>query len=132
VAEPEWLDLDVVLEIHEKNLIRFGGATGLRDLGLLHSALARPQWLYEFDTQADLHRFAAAYAFGIVKNHPFVDGNKRVGFLSAYTFLRFNGWYVTATERDAVRAVLALAASDMSEADFAAWLRGNSERLGPT
>jgi death-on-curing protein len=70
-------------------------------------------------------------AFGIVKNHPFVDGNKRAGFLCAYTFLRLNGWYVTATESDAVRSMLALAAGDVAEADFAAWLRGHSEPLEP-
>ena len=102
MPEPEWLDPDVVLEIHQKNLIRFGGASGLRDSDLLHSALARPQWLYEFVAEADLHRFAAAYAFGIIKNHPFVDGNKRAGFLCAYTFLRLNGWYLGARQADAV------------------------------
>ncbi len=131
MPEPEWLDLDIVLKIHQRNLIRFGGASGLRDSGLLDSALARSQWLYEFDAEADLHRFAAAYAFGIVKNHPFVDGNKRVGYLSAYTFLRYNRWYVTATERETVRAMLALASGGMSEADFAAWLREHSESVEP-
>jgi death-on-curing protein len=132
VSEPVWLDIDVIREIHQVNLNRFGGAPGLRDLGLLESALYRPQWLHEFDSEADLHQFAAAYAFGIVKNHPFVDGNKRLGYVSACTFLRYNGWHVGARQADAVRAVLALAASEMSEAEFAAWLRGNSERLGPT
>lgn len=131
MPEPEWLDLDIVLKIHSRNLVRFGGASGLRHSGLLDSALARSQWLYEFDVEADLHRFAAAYAFGIVKNHPFVDGNKRVGSLSAYTFLRYIHWYLTASERDAVRAMLALASGGMSEADFAAWLRTNSEPTGP-
>lgn len=87
MTEPEWLDIDLVFEIHAKNLVRFGGASGLRDSGLLDSALARSQWLFEFDAEADLHRFAAAYAFGIAKNHPFIDGNKRVGFVCAYIFL---------------------------------------------
>jgi len=70
VREPEWLELDLVLEIHRLNLLRYGGASGIRDLGLLQSALARPQWLHEFDAAADLHRLAASYANGIVRNHP--------------------------------------------------------------
>jgi death on curing protein len=127
VAEPQWLDLDVILDMHRRNLIRYGGGSGLRDQGLLESALARPKWLHEYDTGADLHRLAAAYAFGIVKNHPFIDGNKRLGFVSAYTFLRFNGWYVTADERDTLRALLALASGNLTEAEFAAWLKQNSE-----
>jgi death on curing protein len=131
MVEPVWLDLETVLTIHELILNEFGGMPGVRDLGLLESALARAQWLCEFDSEADLHRFGAAYAFGIAKNHPFVDGNKRVGYLSAYTFLRFNGWHVAARQADAVRAMLALAGGSLSEADFAAWLRGHSEAVEP-
>jgi death on curing protein len=127
VPEPEWLDLEVVLEIHHKLLVRFGGASGLRDPGLLDSALARPKWLYEFDRAADLHRFASSYAFGIAKNHPFVDGNKRVAFECAYAFLRFHGWHIIATEADVVRVMLALAAGELSEDQMAGWLRENSE-----
>jgi death-on-curing protein len=129
VREPEWLELDLVLEIQRLNLLRYGGASGIRDLGLLQSALARPQWLHEFDATADLHRLAASYANGIVRNHPFVDGNKRTGFISAYTFLRFNGWYLTATDPDAVRSMLALAAGTLTEEQFAAWLRHQSEAV---
>lgn len=83
MPEPERLELDLVIEIHKRNIFRYGGALGLRDLGLLESALARPRWLHGFDNTADIHRLAASYAFGIVKNHPFVDGNKRLGLLSA-------------------------------------------------
>jgi len=129
VPEPEWLEPDLVIEIHKRNLFRYGGAPGVRDLALLLSALARPQWLYRFDSATDLHRLAASYAFGIVKNHPFVDGNKRMGFLSAYIFLRFNGWYLTASERDAVRSMLALADGTLNEEEFAAWLRSQSEAV---
>ena len=130
MPEPQWLDLDVVLEIHEKQLTRFGGLAGLRDLGLLQSALARPQWLHEFDQEAGLHRLAAAYAFGIVKNHPFIDGNKRLGLLSAYVFLRFNGWHLTATQSDVVRVMLELADGMLSEEEFASWLQHHSEATG--
>jgi death on curing protein len=127
VGEPVWLDLDIILEIHQMNLSRYGGASGLRDLGLLESAVNRPRWSHEFDTEADLHQFAAAYAFGIVKNHPSVDGNKRLGYVSACTFLRFNGWHVAASQADAVRVVLALASGELSEDQMAGWLRENSE-----
>ena len=127
MPEPEWLDLDVVLEIQQQQLIRFGGSPGLRDMGLLQSALARPQWLYEFNPDADAHRFAAAYAYGIVKNHPFVDGNKRLGFLAAYVFLRLNGWHLAATQADIVRVMVALANGKLDEAEFAGWLRQKCE-----
>lgn len=131
MPEPEWLTSEVVLEIHRRNLIRYGGTAGLRDSSLLESALARPQWLYKFDSNADLHRIAAAYTFGIVKNHPFVDGNKRVAFLSAYVFLRFNGWHIVANQRDVERVMLALAGGEMNEDQFCVWLKENSQRTEP-
>jgi death-on-curing protein len=127
VLEPTWLDLDIVLEIHRRDLGRHGGAAGLRDLGLLESAMARPQWLYEFNKEADLHDFAAAYAFGIVRNHPFIDGNKRLGYVAACTFLRFNGWHVAVRQGEAVRTVLELADGNLTEDELAVWLRQNSE-----
>jgi death on curing protein len=132
MVEPVWLDLETVLKIHELILNEFGGMPGIRDLGLLESALSRAQWICEFDSEADLHGLGAAYAFGIAKNHPFVDGNKRVGYLSAYTFLRYNRWHVAATQADAVRAMVALASSGMGEADFAVWLREHSEPVEPS
>ncbi len=127
MTEPEWLDLEVVLEIHQKLIARFGGASGLGDPGPLDSALARPKWLYEFDPLADLCRFASTYAFGIAKNHPFVDGNKRVAFECAYVFPRFHGWHITATQEEVVRAMLALASGELSEDEFSVWLRDGSE-----
>jgi death-on-curing protein len=129
VPEPTWLDLDTIVEIHRKSLARYGGSPGVRDLGLLESALARPQYRYEFEPESDLHCLAAAYAFGLAKNHPFVDGNKRLGFISAYVFLRFNGWHITATQKEAVTSMLALADGSIEEADFARWLRERSERI---
>ena len=130
MPEPDWLDLEVVLEIHQKLLARFGGASGLRDRGLLDSALGRPRWQHEFDPAADVHRFASTYAFGIAKNHPFVDRNKRVAFECAYAFLRFHGWHITATQAEVVRVMLALASGDLSEEQLAAWLRQNSDAAG--
>jgi death on curing protein len=99
---------------------------------LLDSALARFRWLYGFDPTADLHRLAAAYAFGIAKNHPFVDGNKRAAFVCAYVFLRFHGWHIIATQSGVERAMLELAGGDLTEDQLAAWLRSNSEATPPT
>jgi death-on-curing protein len=82
--------------------------------------LARPKWVHEFDAGADLHRFAATYAFGIAKNHPFVDGNKRAAFECAYAFLRFHGWHIMAAQEEVVRVMLALASGQLSEEHFAA------------
>jgi death-on-curing protein len=127
VSEPVWLDLDIVVEIHQRQLARYGGASGLRDLGLLDSALARPKWLHEYGAESDLHGFAAAYGFGIIKNHPFVDGNKRVGFLTAYVFLRLNGWHIVADQHDVERVIQAVAGGDLSEDQFARWLKEISE-----
>jgi death-on-curing protein len=85
------------------------------------------EWLYSFDQAAELHRLAAAHAFGIIKNHPFVDGNKRVAFVSAYVFLRFHGWHVIATQHEVERVMLELAGGGLAENELTAWLRANSE-----
>jgi death-on-curing protein len=121
VNEPVWVEEVDCLSFHEKLLARFGGAGGLRDRGLLLSALARPKHLfaYEKPTMFDL---AAAYAHGIVKNHPFLDGNKRSGFLAAALFLESNGFRFTATEESAALKTVQLAAGDMTADEFAAWL----------
>lgn len=121
-----WLPKDSVLGVHAKSLARYGGAGGLRDEGLLESALGRPENLaaYGEPTVFDL---GAAYAFGIARNHPFVDGNKRAAFLSAALFLRLNGFVLRASEPEATATMLAFAAGEVSEADFAAWLRANCE-----
>ncbi|MBI5504526.1 MAG: type II toxin-antitoxin system death-on-curing family toxin [Deltaproteobacteria bacterium] len=125
MKEPEWLLREVVLAVHERLLAEFGGSAGIRDTGLLESALARPVNLYAYQSP-ELCELAASYAFGIVKNHPFVDGNKRSGFAAAAMFLELNGRRLTASEADATIRTLALAAGEMSEAEFATWLEGNS------
>lgn len=122
-----WIQENVVLAIHERLLADHGGATGIRDRGLLDSALARPLNLEAYDAP-DIFQAAAAYAHGIVRNHPFVDGNKRVGFMLAFVFLGRNGWDLRATEVDATQMMLALAAGECAESKFADWLRANSVR----
>ena len=120
-----WIDKRLLVLLHDESLAEHGGATGLRDEGLLDSALARPQNLLAYG-EPDFADLAAAYATGLAKNHPFVDGNKRAAFLSAGLFLALNGYRLTASQADATLAVFSLAASDWSDADFAHWIRRNS------
>ena len=126
--DPIWLSKAVVLAFHGRMLAAHGGSPGLRDAGLLDSALARPRQLHAYG-EPDLCDMAAAYAAGIIRNHPFVDGNKRAGFMSAYVFLAANGLRLTAAEVDVVQVVTLLAAREIDEVEFAAWLRDNSERV---
>lgn len=127
MKEPEWLLREVVFAAHEQSLAQFGGSTGLRDEGLLDSALGRPPNLFAYG-KPSIFDLAASYAFGIVKNHPFIDGNKRTGFIVAVAFLGLNGSKFQASEVDATLQTLALAAGDMSEAAFSEWLKANSKR----
>lgn len=120
--EPVWVTEEDCLSFHDKLLARFGGASGVRDKGLLLSALARPQHVFAYETPS-LFDLAAAYAHGIVKNHPFIDGNKRSGFLAATLFLEANGIRFNGDERDAVIQTLALAAGEATLQDFSAWLQ---------
>jgi death-on-curing protein len=122
--EPNWLTYEQVLAIHGRQLRRFGGAPGLRDEGILRSALERPvnKWQYE---QADLAMLAAAYAFGLAKNHAFVDGNKRVAFLTMVVFLRKNGVRFAPDQAQSTKIMLALAAGEVSEESLARWIRDN-------
>ena len=122
MKEPQWLLREVVLAVHERLLAEFGGSAGVCDLGLLESALARPGTLFAYKSSAALSELAASYAFGIVKNHPFVDGNKRTGFTAAVLFLEVNKRRFLATEADAIVRTLALAASELDEAGYADWL----------
>lgn len=124
MSAPIWLLRRVLDAVHDMQLAEHGGAPGVRDEGLLESALARPINLHAYG-EPDLCRLAAAYAFGIVRNHPFIDGNKRTGFLAAYIFLKINGSDLIADEVEATAAVLALASSESNEEDFAEWLRAN-------
>ncbi len=125
MKEPEWILKETVLALHEQSLSEHGGSSGIRDEGLLDSALGKPQNQFAYGTP-NLFDLAASYAFGRVKNHPFIDGNKRTGFVTAILLLQLNGWRFTADEADAAIRTLALAAGDMTESAYAAWLETNS------
>ncbi len=127
MKEPTWLMKAVVMACHARALSDHGGSDGLRDEGLLESALARPLHLFTYE-QADLCRLAAAYAHGIAKNHPFVDGNKRAAFLAAAVFLEVNGVELRALPGHAAVLMQALAAGEIGDEGFAAWLRDNTAR----
>jgi death-on-curing protein len=127
MKEPRWVQHAVVLALQERLVAEFGGEPGLRDAGLLESALARPRNRWEYE-QAEIFELAAGYAFGLARNHPFLDGNKRIAFMTAVLFLELNGWQFTAGEADAVIQTLALASGELDEAGYAAWLRGNAEK----
>jgi death-on-curing protein len=117
-----WVSRQVLLLLHEEGLVEHGGAPGLRDEGLFDSALGRPLNLAAYGTP-DVASLAAAYGVGLAKNHPFVDGNKRVAFLAVGLFLAVNGYRLTASQVDATLTVMAVAAGDLSEDAFAAWIR---------
>jgi death-on-curing protein len=124
MSEPFWLTRQIIIAIHDEQLAIHGGASGLRDEGLLESALDRPRnkWSYE---NAELPELAAAYAFAIARNHPFVDGNKRTSFLALYTFLGVNGVDFDVPEADAAAMILALAAGEADELGLIRWIRDN-------
>ena len=124
-AEPIWIEESDVLALHERLLAFHGGAEGLRARGLLQSALARAKQLAASGESADIVATATAYIAGVVKNHPFVDRNKRTGFVAGVLFLESNGLRFTATESAAADAVLALAAGDLDEAGYTRFLREN-------
>ena len=127
MKEPVWVRRDVVLAFHDRLLAEHGGAAGVRDAGLLDSALGKPQNLFAYG-KPSLFDMAASYGFGLVKNHPFIDGNKRVGFAAAIVFLEINGGRFHASEADATIQTLALAAGAVGERKCAAWLKSNSKR----
>lgn len=124
-----WIEESVVWAVHEAQLAEHGGAAGVRDAGLLASALARPLNLASYDKQADVAALAAAYSFGIVRNHPFIDGNKRTAFVCCELFLALNGFSLEADDGNCVGTMLALTASDIGETEFAAWLRTHTAPL---
>jgi death-on-curing protein len=123
--EPVWLDERIALTLHDRLLALHGGPPGTRDEGLLKSALARPQQHWAYADEPDLIALAALYTAGVVRNHPFVDGNKRTGFVLGILFLDLNGYAFGASEEDAAQAVLALAAGTLNETGYAAFLREN-------
>ncbi len=126
--EPLWIEERDVLAIHDRLLALHGGATGLRDRGLLESALARPRQHHAYANTSDVVEMAALYTAGIVRNHLFVDGNKRTGFVIGVLFLELHGFDFKASEEDAAQAVMALAAGALEEAAYTAWLRENAKR----
>jgi death-on-curing protein len=128
VKEPVWLEATEILAIHERLLALHGGAGGTRDQGLLHAALAKPRHRQAYDDAANIARLAAGYAAGIIRAHPFVDGNKRTGFVAAVLFVELNGHRFVASEEDAAEIVLALAAGKLDEEEFASWLSANLRR----
>jgi death-on-curing protein len=126
VKAPQWVLRETVLAAHDHSLAQFGGGAGLRDEGMLDSAIAKPLNLFAYGNPS-LFELAASVAHGIVKNHPFIDGNKRTGFIVAVVFIELNGYAFRASEVDAALKTLALAAGEVSEAAFSDWLKLNSK-----
>jgi death-on-curing protein len=127
VTEPIWILEAQALALHTQQISLFGGSMGVRDMGLLESALARPKniWAYA-ELQPGLSALAAAYAFGVSSNHPFVDGNKRAAMMVAFVFLDLNGFEVTASQEDAFVTILGLAAGELTEGQLADWFERNT------
>lgn len=125
MSEPTWIDPQVVLAIHDEQLAEHGGQAGVRDRGLLDSALARPKNQFAYGEQA-LVRLAASYAFGVSRNHPCLDGNKRTSLVVAELFLELNGLRLTASDQACVMTFLALAAGELAEDELAAWIEANT------
>ncbi len=127
MKEPIWLNREDCLAIHEMMLAQHGGLGGVRDQGLLESALSKPQNLFVYNSPR-LAEIAASYAAGIILNHPFLDGNKRTGFMLAATFLEINGMELTATEESVVEMTLGLASGKLRQRAYAEWLSKNLKR----
>lgn len=119
-----WIEPIVLRAVHDEQLAEHGGGSGVRDAGLFESALARPQQLAVYG-QPDIAEIAASYGYGIARNHPFVDGNKRTAFVAVQLFLMLNGFRLAASDPDYVLTMLAMAAGEISEAEFAAWVRSH-------
>jgi death on curing protein len=124
----KWIDQRAIVLLHAETLAEHGGLPGLRDEAALQAALARPQHVHAYEEDADVCRLASAYGFGIVRGHPFNDGNKRAGFLAIGLFLALNGYELVADPVEAVQTILALAAGRSTEADLAAWIRERAVR----
>ena len=124
--EPIWLRRDALELLHSESIAEHGGADGLRDESLFESALARPINLHAYEGVTDIARLAASYAFGLAKNHAFVDGNKRIAFIAAGLFMYLNGWRLTADQAQATLVMLSLASGSFSEDELAEWIRKNA------
>ena len=123
-----WIDKSVVLAIHNEQLAEHGGATGIRDEGLLDSALARPLNKATYG-DTDITALASAYGYGLIRNHPFIDGNKRIALVTTELFLVLNGYELTATDADCLQIFLLLADGTLTEEEFALWLASNNRRI---
>jgi death-on-curing protein len=128
--EWQWVEETVVVAIHDAQLAEHGGGAGIRDEGLMRSAIAGPQNLLAYGDDPDAADLAAAYAFGLACNHPFVDGNKRTAFVTMELFLDLNGWTLTASDTDCISTMEALAAGQLQESHLAAWIRSHLEPMG--
>ena len=126
--DPRWLSIELVLAIHARQIAEHGGLDGIRDRGMLESALGRPENAFAYRGELDSAGLSAAYAFGIARNHPFSDGNKRTAMIACELFLNLNGWELAATDADLYPVIVQLAAGEYSEGALAAWLR---ERVHP-
>ncbi|MEC9346462.1 MAG: type II toxin-antitoxin system death-on-curing family toxin [Pseudomonadota bacterium] len=128
MTEPRWIRREVLLLLHDESLAEHGGASGLRDEGLLDSALARPRNRHAYGDDCDLADLAAEYAYGLARNHPFVDGNKRAALLSIGLFLGLNGYRLVAGQAEATLTILTLAAGELPLDELASWIRDNGRR----
>jgi death-on-curing protein len=124
VNEPEWVEYDVVLAIQEAQIVEHGGAPGIRDVALLESGLARPKNVFAYQPRASVYELASAYVFGIARNHPFLDGNKRTAWVVCALFLELNGVNVVASQAEVVQVMMRMAAGTVSEPEFVRWLKG--------
>lgn len=130
-SEPRWLSREVVVALHDESLTLFGGGEGIRDEGLLESALARPRQRWSFDPDVTIPELAAHYGLGLVRNHAFVDGNKRIGLLATAVFLRINGFEFRPEEADEVAHVLGVAAGEIDDDAFVEWVRLHAVAQAP-
>lgn len=128
MKSPTWLNIHHIIAFHERQLREHGGLHGIRDKSLLESALARPQHLFHYE-KPSLFELSAVYAVGIIKNHPFVDGNKRTGIVTAGVFLDINGFEIVVPEIELYQQVMALAENNLAENDFSTWLQTNSKKM---
>ena len=129
MKEPRWLDSRVLVLLHSESLAEHGGSSGMRDQGLFESALARPRHLFAYEPDSDTARLAAAYGFGLARNHAFVDGNKRIAFIAMTLFLQLNGFRLVSEHVDKIRTMIAVASGEMPEDEFADWIRTHSIRI---
>ena len=130
MTEPIWINLRVIKAFHDRQINEHGGLQGLRDEGLLLSALSRPENAYHYsDRKPDVAELAAAYGFGLAKNHPFNDGNKRTALIAMRLFLKLNGYDLAAAPEDKYKTIIYVAASDITEDELAQWIRKNLKEI---